>query len=319
MKHEKSVPQWLVILAFANIYILWGSTYLAIMYGLEGMPPFILGSFRYLSAGIILLGWCLFKGEKSPGTQHVLKNAGSGIVMLVGGSGLVAWSEQFVSSGQAAIVIATEPFWFLVLDKKNWRMNFSDKFTLTGLVTGFAGIVLFLLWSGSSHEQEQTKFNLLAALVLLGSAVLWVVGSLFSKNNPSPGSTFMNAGIQLFAAGLFSSLIALIVGEWNAFSFVAVPLQAWAGLAFLIIMGSVVAYVSFVWLISVRSPALVSTHTYINPVVAVILGWLFIHEKISLLQVLAMFIILGGVLLINLKNYKRSSKAYVQINDESLA
>jgi len=128
----------------------------------------------------------------------------------------------------------------------------------------------------------------------------------------------MSSAIQLLTAGFVSSLIALLAGEWSDFSFSAIPLKAWAGLLFLIIMGSVVAYVSFVWLISVRSPALVSTHTYVNPVVAVILGSLFINEKISAFQVMAMFVILAGVLMTNLKTYKRSARVIEGQKVESL-
>ncbi|MEJ7769306.1 MAG: EamA family transporter, partial [Chitinophagaceae bacterium] len=246
-----------------------------------------------------------YEGENFPGTRHILQTAGSGIIMLVGGTGLVAWAVQYVSTGQAAIMIATEPFWFLLLDKKNWRVNFTGKYTLIGLVIGFTGIVLFFLWNHAVPGKDSQDLHFTASLVLLGSAVAWVVGSLFAKNYPSPGSTFMNAGIQLFSAGICISLVALFTGEWRNFSIVEVPVTAWAGLLFLITFGSVVAYVSYVWLLSVRSPALVSTHTYVNPVVAVLLGWLFINETISGLQVLAMFIILVGVLLTNLRNYRK--------------
>ena len=299
-------PRWLVWLAFANIYIVWGSTYLAIVFGLDGIPPFILSFLRFLTAGVILFGWCLFKGESLPTLRNISQNAACGTLMLVGGSGLVTWAEQYISSGSAAILIATEPFWFVLLDKKCWATYFSHKLIVWGLLIGFAGVILFFVLPGKASLMASSEEHLIAYLVLLGSSVLWVVGSLLSKNTNTPkDSTVMTTAQQLMAAGVVSFVISLFTQEWPGFSLTDVSLKAWGGLAFLIIMGSLVAYLSFVWLISVRPPALVSTHTYINPVVAVLLGGLFAAEQITLGQVAALGVILVGVLLTNIPGYKK--------------
>lgn len=309
-----STKKWLVPVAFANIFIIWGSTFLAISYGLKGFPPFVLSGLRFLTAGIILLFWLLKKGEKPNSLVNLKKNAITGILILTGGTGLVAWGEQYVSSTEAAIAIATGPFWFIAIDRKNWKLYFADKFIFIGLLTGFVGLVLFL--KGSANPAVHTadaSMRVIAFTVLAISSVSWVLGSLYSKNNPSSHSTLMNIAQQLSVAGIASFIIASFKGEWGTFSWGAVPYSAWAGLLFLVFFGSVVAYLSYIWLLSVKPPALVSTHTYINPIVAVILGWIIASETISKAQLLGLGVILSGVLLTNFNNYRVSKRLQVKI------
>lgn len=304
---SKHPSQLLVLLAFLAIYIIWGTTYLAIAFGLQGFPPFVLTGFRGIIAGGILLAWCLARGEKLPGAATMGNSAVSGILMLVGGTGLVTWAEQYINSGYAAIIMATEPFFFVLLDRKQWAEYFSNKWVLLGLVIGFAGIVLFFHYTGGDTQQTKDgAMVLIGNLVLLLGAIFWVVGSLYARNkmiNRSHSNT-LTTGLQLLAAGLFSSLIAVFNGEWSRFSIQQVPAPAWGGLIYLVTMGSLVAYMAFTWLITIRPPALVSTHTYVNPVVAVLIGWAFANEHISLLQIMALLVILVGVLFTNVPNYK---------------
>lgn len=304
----------LVILAFAGIYIIWGSTFLAIFYGLKGFPPFILSGFRFLVAGILLFLWRIAKSEKTGTLTDWKKNAITGFLILTGGTGLVAWGEQYVSSTEAAIAIATGPFWFIALDRKNWNYYFSNKFITGGLGIGFAGLLLFL--KGSFHQETahtDDAIRLLAFIVLSLSSVSWVLGSLYSKNNPAGSSTFMNIAQQLIVAGIASFLIGAFRGEWNGFHIANVPLESVWGLLFLIFFGSIAAYVSYIWLLSVKDPVLVSTHTYINPIVAVFIGWIIANERISTVQSGGLVIILLGVLLTNLARYKPSRRAQVRI------
>jgi drug/metabolite transporter (DMT)-like permease len=313
MRSENS-PQWLVILAFMAIYIVWGTTYLAIAYGIKGFPPFVLTAFRCVIAGAILLVWCLSRGEKLPDTATLKDASVSGILMLVGGTGLVTWAEQYVNSGYAAIIMATEPFFFLLMDRKEWGIYFSNKWVLSGLVTGFTGIVLFFHYTQAAPREAKDPGMLLTGnLVLLLGAILWVIGSLYAKYklNHSHSNT-LTTGLQLLAAGLFSALTALFTGEWADFNINAASPAAWAGLLYLITMGSLVAYMAFTWLITIRPPALVSTHTYVNPVVAVVIGWAFANEQITLLQIMSLLVILVGVLFTNVPNY-RLIKANKQI------
>ncbi|WP_164975800.1 MULTISPECIES: EamA family transporter [unclassified Chryseobacterium] len=308
---SNSKNKWLVPLAFTNIYVIWGITFLAISFGLKGFPPFILSGLRFLVAGILMIGYLLSKGEKADSLINWKKNAITGVLILTGGTGLVAWGEQYVTASEAAIAIATGPFWFIAIDRKNWKYYFSDKFIPIGLMIGFVGLVFFLKGSVNStaaHAAADPQLRITAFVVLGLSSIAWVLGSLYSKKNPASQSTFMNIAQQLIVAGTAAFLIALFRGEWTDFSVSNVPTSAWAGVLFLIFFGSIVAYLSYIWLLSVKPAALVSTHTYINPIVTVIAGWLVANQSINGGQLYGLAIILLGVLLTNVTKYFKLSK-----------
>jgi len=314
MSDKTTAPQWLITFAFANIFIIWGSTFLAVSFALQGFPPFLLSGLRFASAGLLLLGWRYAKGERISGMRAIARNAVPGILILSFGTSLVAWCEQYVSSSEAAIVGATGPFWFIAIDRRNWKKYFSSKSIAGGLVIGFAGLLLFFRGSMSAALQGNgSPIRNIAFLVLAAASISWVLGSLFSKNYPAQGSTALNTAQQLLAAATVCLLISGLRHEWQGFSFSKVPLAAWGGLLFLVIMGSVVTYLSYIWLLSVRPPALVSIHTYINPVVAVFAGWLLRGEGISNIQLLGLVVILSGVFLTNMSRYKLSLRRKVQL------
>lgn len=309
MTHSKN--NWLIPIAFTNIYVIWGITFLAISFGLKGFPPFILSGIRFLAAGILMLGYLTIKGEKASSITNWRKNGITGILILTGGTGLVAWGEQYVTASEAAITIATGPFWFIAIDKKNWKYYFSDKFIPIGLVIGFIGLILFLKGSVNSSVHNpivNDSLRITAFIVLALSSVAWVLGSLYSKKNPANHSTFMNIAQQLIVAGIASFIIAYFRKEWNHFSITEVPLSAWMGVSFLIFFGSIIAYLSYIWLLSVKPAALVSTHTYINPIVTVIFGWIIANQSINGSQLYGLSIILIGVLLTNITKYFKLSK-----------
>lgn len=292
----------LVALSFFAIYIVWGTTYLAALWGLDSFEPFVLSALRYLMAGFLLLTWCIISRYRLPDTKSMLVCAGAGIVMLVGGSGLVVVAEKYISSGHAAVVIATEPLWFLLLDRKRWNEYFSNKSVITGLVIGFAGIAAFAYFS---PQQSGTSSQIITGTLLtLAGSVMWVVGALFYERSAEVKKHphVLMTTVQLFGAGLFSSMIALILGEWEGFSFHAVSANAWTGLLFLVFMGSIIAYMAFMWLMKVQPPAIVATHTYVNPIVAIFIGWLLANEQITWMQFVALLIVLAGVLLTRVKS-----------------
>jgi len=289
----------LVVAAFAAIYLIWGSTYLAILFGLKTMPPFIMSGIRFAIAGAILLAWRLAQGERAA-SKPTLQNAMAGIFMLFGGTGAVVWVEQHITSGMAAIIVAGMPLWFVLLDYRQWSHNFSQKLVLAGVAIGFVG-VLTLFGADSGDFSEKTIF---AILVLLVGCISWAGGSLYLKYNANGQSSMMNAGVQMLAAGLFSLLFGAATGETQTFSFSAVSTESWLGLAYLITFGSLLGYLSYVWLLSVRPVVQVGTYAYVNPVVAVMLGWMFANEPFSGRQLVALGVILAGVLLINLPKYK---------------
>lgn len=305
----------LVILAFASIYIVWGSTFLAILYGLTGFPPFILSGLRFFTAGLVLFLFSYFKKERSASLTDWKRNGIAGILILGGGTGLVAWAEQFTTSTEACVLIATAPFWFIALDKGSWKYYFSNRIILSGLLIGFLGLLFFM--SGSFDEGHAAAGGLgaktLAFIVLIISSLSWVAGSLYSKHKPASSPMLMNVAQQLLVGGVLSFVVALFMGEFNSFSLTSVPLNAWLGLGYLIVFGSIIAYLAYIWLLSVRNPVLVSTHVYVNPIVAVVAGGLFAGERINSIQLVALIIILVGVALINSSTYKPGKRTLVRM------
>ncbi|WP_345948768.1 EamA family transporter [Mucilaginibacter sp. PAMB04274] len=297
----------LIILAFAAVYFIWGSTYLAVRFGLTGFPPFILVALRYMAAGIVMLAYCKIKGERLPSIPLFGKQAVSGILMLVGGTGMVAWAEQYISSGQVAVLIAAQPLWFLVLDRVNWVKYFSDKYILSGLLVGFLGIFLFMKL-GAQEDVKQSNMGLIAMIGVQIGAMLWVIGSLITKNSKGSSTVIMNSSIQLISASVFSTIVALVSGELTGFTFAHVPVNAWLGVLFLVTFGSLVAYLAYIWLLGHVAPALISTYTYVNPVVAVFLGWALADEKFYTGQFIGLAVILIGILLVNVPAYRRKKQ-----------
>jgi drug/metabolite transporter (DMT)-like permease len=303
-RHNK----WIVALAFAAVYIIWGSTYLAILLGLKGLPPWILCAFRFLLAGILLLAWCLWKGEKFPTMNSIRINSLCGVLMLCGGVGSVSWAEQYISSSLAAIFVTALPFWFVIFDKKKWSFYFSNKVIIGGLLLGFAGVILLLGFGKTSNEAVHKTGNELAGiLVILFGGICWASGSLYSKYRITGNSVLMNGALQLFIAGLFSVAISGLSGEWKNFQFSQVSISAWLAALYLVTMGSIVTYVSYLFLLKVRPAAQVSTYVYVNPVVALFLGALIAQEQITGIKIVALLIILSGVLLVNIPSYKTAS------------
>ncbi|MFC5408741.1 EamA family transporter [Larkinella bovis] len=307
---DSSQPKPLqVVLAFAAIYIIWGSTFLAALIGLESIPPFLMASLRFSIAGVLLFGWCWLNGQVELTKQTVGRNALSGILMLFGGTVSVIWAEQFIPSGLAAILVTTLPFWFVLLDRRQWATYFASWLIPGGLVIGFLGVGWLLMQPGQTAQLLQSAGTYWVSIgVLMTGGIFWTVGSLYAKYHPSPSSTQLNGSIQLMAAGLFSGLVSLLFGELGGFHFSQVTVRSWLALAYMVLMGSVITYLAYLWLLKIRPPAVVSTYAYVNPVVAVLLGGLFANESFSLRQLLALLVILVGVLLVNLPNYRRMQK-----------
>jgi drug/metabolite transporter (DMT)-like permease len=293
----------LVILAFIAIYFIWGATYLANIFGLKDMKPFVLSTLRYSAAAVILLAWCLVRKLSFPAGPQLKALVISGLLMLCGGAGFVVIGEQYINSGHTAVVIATEPLLFLLMDKKGWRSNFSNKWMLTGLLMGFAGIFLFSRFTKDPNATAGSAMELIKGTVLvLLSTIFWVSGTLYArKHKTGEGSGVADAAVQHLAAAIACGVIGLSLGEWHSFTPSDISPAAWGALAFLVVMGSLVAFIAFSWLMRIKPPALVSTHTYVNPVVAVIIGCLVAKEHISALQVTALVMVLAGVVLTSIK------------------
>lgn len=301
----KEPSKALVIAAFAAVYILWGSTYLAIAIALEDIPPFLLVASRFLIAGLLLYAWCRLQGEPRPSLSSFGNMSVAGIIMLFVGTGSLIWAEQHIPPGLAAIIVATVPLWFVVLDKHQWKYYFSNKFIILGLLIGFAGVVTLFIGKPSGRPTAGGDGQQLTAIiVLLVGSVGWAVGSLYSKYKPADGSSSMKAAIQMMAAGLISFIPAFATGEHHQVSLSHVSFSSIAAVVYLITFGSLIGYIAYVWLLSVRPPSLVGTYAYVNPVVALLLSSLFGKESITSHKLLALGIILAGVIIVNLSKEK---------------
>ncbi len=300
---QKTPSKALVIAAFAALYIIWGSTYLAIFIAIKSIPPFLMAGARFVIAGLLLYTWCRLQGQPTPDMKSIAKISFSGVLLLfIGNSGLV-WVEQYLPTGLSAIIIATVPLWFVLLDKRQWKYHFANKQIIIGLLIGFAG-VLSLFAGNSRVDFYSDKMKLISFFVLVLGSICWVIGSLYSKYQPSNGSTGMKASIQMMAAGIVSLITGIGSGELHQFAWAGISTESVLAVFYLISFGSLIGYMSFVWLMSVRPPSLVGTYAYVNPVVAVFLGWLIAHEQITWHQVLALAIILTGVIIVNFSKEK---------------
>lgn len=297
---------WLILIAFACTYIIWGTTYFAILIGLETIPPFIMASIRFLVAGAVLLIIAALRGEDMwvPG---IYKNILLGIVILTGGQGSLFWAEQYISSGYAAILVSTLPLWYVLLDRKNWNSYFKNKLILTGLILGFCGILLLFKKNidASAGTGVLQLFGLLAVLV---ACICWAAGTLYYKNHVNKSSMFLNLGWQLVGGFLSSLLVSFLSGELTGFSFAGVSMHSWLATMYLAVAGSLVAFIAFNWLMTVRPAAIVGTYAYVNPVIAVLIGWLMANESITALQIVGMFIILLSAFLVNSPKYMSNNK-----------
>jgi drug/metabolite transporter (DMT)-like permease len=309
MTLNKKPALWLILIAFASTYIVWGTTYIAIVIGLETLPPFIMASIRFLVAGAVLLIIALSRGENI-WMAGMYKNMLLGIVILTGGQGLLFWAEQYIPSGYAAILVSTLPLWYVLLDRKHWNSYFKNKLILSGLILGFAGILLlFKKYIGASTGTS--ALQLLGLLAVLGACICWAAGTLYYKNQVTKGSMFLNLGWQLMGGFLSSLLVGFLSGEFTGFSFANVSMHSWLATLYLAVAGSLVAFIAFNWLMTVRPAAIVGTYAYVNPVIAVLLGWLMANESITVLQIAGMFIILFSAFLVNSPKYLVNKKQSV--------
>ena len=309
MNSDTSPSRMKVYLAFAAIYIIWGSTYFFIREALDGFPPFMLGGIRFLVAALLMFAWCLATGVSiKPGGDF--KNAAiTGFLLCFVGNGAVVWVEQSIASSVVAIVIAVAPLSFVVMDRPQWKVNFRSWSTLLGVVAGFAGVLL--LFSEKIAAQLQAaevtpEFS--AMFILLLGIIGWPAGSIYAKYHPASIPNIVNSGWQMMVGAVAFLLVSAGRGEWNGMQWSAVPINAWYSMAYLIVFGSIIGFSAYVWLLQVRPATQVSTYAYVNPVVAVLLGVFVGSEVLGWREFAGLVIILGGVLLINLAKYRQVRK-----------
>jgi len=309
MSKNKSASPLMVVLAFAAVYLIWGSTYLFILKAIHGFPPFILGALRFIAAGLLLLGWSIARGEKIFIKNTIKHACVSGILMLFFGNGAVIWVEQFLPSAMVAIIVCSAPIWFVLLDKPLWDENLKSKATILGLITGFAGVILLFYERIVNSDVDNIHIGLSSMIFLITGSIAWAGGSLYSKYKSPEGSASVNTAWQMLIGGMTFVPGIFLRNEWQQVQWDNIPMDAWFAVLYLVFMGSIVGFSAYVWLLKVRPATQVSTYAYVNPVVAVILGVFFANEKISGIQILGLVTILGGVLLINLHKYTKKRMA----------
>jgi drug/metabolite transporter (DMT)-like permease len=303
--HARPRPNRLkVIAAFAAIYLIWGSTYLAVHYAVQTIPPLYTAGFRHLIGGSILLAWALAKGLR-PTWRQLRAGIIIGIFFFLFGHGLLHWGLVRVPTGLAALLIASEPIWVLLLSEwaaRKWQMN---GILISGVVLGLAGVGL--LMQGSSIAAGPGIFTRAAAILV--SAFAWSIGIVYSRRSELSGHPLLLSALSLLSGATLLLIIGTIAGEYHGFSLATVATRSSIALAYAIIFGSVTAFSSYNWLLEHFSPTLVATHTYINPIVAVFLGWLFAGEKITLNVGLSAAMVIGAVILVDRGTAQLNAKA----------
>jgi len=299
-----------ILMAFALVYVFWGSTYLGIGIAVEHIPPALMCAIRFLISGPLMLLYCALSGRHirfQP--KQLAQQAAVGVLLLVGGNMTLAWSEQYVSTGLASLLVAVIPIWFLVLD--SWLIGHHRISTrgLAGLVLGIAGLVV-LLWPKLAGIHALGWMQFIASVSLLFGALSWAVGSVLSKMWKSAVDPLVATGWQGTFAGVVNLVIALALGQHHQAAWTT---RGLAAICYLVIFGSWVGYTSYIYLLEHVPTSKVSTYAYVNPVVAVFLGWLILHERVDHFILLGSSIIIAAVALVTSAKVEQTSAGKIAL------
>ena len=299
------IPRVRIVLGFLAIYLIWGSTYLAIRYAIETLPPLLMAASRWIVPGLAFIIWARMReNAPAPTAEHWKTTALIGIFLLLGGNGIVSWAEQWVLSGWAALLIATVPLWMALLQwgtaRAHGRRHSLAPLAALGILLGFAGVGILLAASGKmgSSGAPMDSRNIFGSFMLVLAALLWAIGSLYSRKAALPSSPILATGMEMLCGGIALLVLGTFTGEWSRVQLSHVsPRSLWA-LLYLMSFGSVLGFSAYVWLLRVSSPEKVSTYAYVNPVVAVFLGWIAGGEPVTPGVLAATAVIVGSVVLI---------------------
>ena len=289
-----------ILLAFGIVYLVWGSTYLAIRIGVAQLPPALFAGVRFLAAGVLMLGYARLRGGSLPSSAIDWRNiAVTSLLMLVGANGIVTWGEQWIESNQAALLVATSALWLAGLGTLGPSGERLNGLTVVGLLMGFGGVAVLV--SSGLHRQAAPA---LAYAGISLSPLLWAAGTIWSRRYPVAAAPIMTAALQTVIAGVVMTALGLFCGEaarwhWDTRSLLA--------LVYLILFGSCVAYGAYFWLVHEVTPARLGTYAYVNPAVAVLLGWWVLGEHLNRTQVLGTIVILAGVVIVTFASRRRSA------------
>jgi drug/metabolite transporter (DMT)-like permease len=304
-----------IILAFAAIYIIWGTTYLGIRIAVETMPPFLMAGTRFVFSGLLLFLILRLRGAPMPKRVHWRSAFIIGAFLLVGGNGLVTWSEQQVPSSTAALVVATVPLWIALFDWLIFKGARPGKRVTAGLLLGLLGIILLI---GPGQILGTAGFSLTALAILLLAPLLWSLGSLYSREADLPEDTFMSTSMEMLAGGVLLLLAGLLTGEAGSLDATAFSSRSLAAFVYLTIFGSIIAFSAYIWLLKFVPATKVATYTYVNPVIAVFLGWLVLSEPITPATIIAVIIIVLAVVLITMREPKTAPLLKEHANEPAI-
>ena len=295
-------PAWKTLLAFAIIYFVWGSTFLAIRVGVREVPPFLLAAMRFLVAGLVLYGWMIARGERSPSGREWMSASLLAVLIFVVDYGLLFWSEQRVASGIAAVMMATIPAFMALSEIIFLRtQRLTVRLTLA-LLIGIGGVAVLI---SRSLNLGGAPIDRVGAIALIVASMSWSVASALTRKLPLPHSKVMSSGAQMLAGGVFLALTAAALGEFRNFHPSAISRGAWLSLLYLIVAGSIIGFTAYVWLIHHESPTKVGTYAYVNPVVAVLVGYFLGGETLGLRTILGTLFVLISVVVITTTRAKK--------------
>ncbi|MGH2535805.1 MAG: drug/metabolite exporter YedA [Candidatus Promineifilaceae bacterium] len=284
-----------VVLAYAAVYLIWGSTYLAIRFGVETLPPFLMAGVRFIVAGSLLYGLARARGAPNPTRPQWRSLAIIGLLLLVGGNGGVTWAEQVVPSGITALLIATTPLWVVLLEWLAPGGRRPGRKVVAGVALGILGIVVLI---GPQQISAERSFGLLEPAVIVMASLSWAAGSVYSRRADLPGSPFMATAVEMLNGGLALLALATLSGEWGRLELAAVSLRSALALLYLIVFGALIAFTAYIWILRVSSADKAATYAFVNPVVAVFLGWALADEALGTQTLAAAGIIVAAVFII---------------------
>ncbi len=296
-----------ILAAFASIYVIWGSTYLAILLAIRSIPPLLMAGTRFLCAGAILYLVARLSGAVRGRLVEWRTAAIVGACLLVGGNGGVTLAEQYVPSGLAALLVATVPLYVVLL---SWLFGMTGRprpMTLVGLAGGFIGVGVLIAPALRAPAEDASPHAWIGMLILLFSSFIWSAGSLYSRRAPNAASPFLAAGQQMLCGGTMLILAGMAKGEWPQLRLAQISMVSLGAFVYLVVIGGIIGYASYAWLLRYCDPAKVATYAYVNPVVAVLLGAVFVGEKLSLLTVVAAAIIVGSVAVVITAGRRRAT------------
>lgn len=285
-----------LLLAFAALYVVWGSTYLAIKFAVETIPPYLMGGSRFIVSGLILFLWSRSRGLPNPGRREWRDAAVVGTLLLAGGNGAVGWAEQRVPSGITALLVASVPMWMVLIDWMRPHGKRPGLVVFIGLLIGLAGVAVL---AAPGFSDEGSAVGIGAVVLILGS-ISWAAGSIYSRQGAKPESALMSTAIQMICGSAALLVFGILGGEFGRLDLAAISTRSFLGWAYLVTFGGLVGFTAYAYVLRETTPAKATTYAYVNPVVAVLLGWAFANEPVTMRTVLAAGIILASVAMISL-------------------